>query len=298
MIKTIISVITNKLNKQFNLSIYFALANFITGGLLLACIVYPGIISAQAQRTWYRFSYYKILPGKERELRSMMETVDAKVQQERVNSGAITGWYVYEMLSPTGSSAEYDYVTVTATNSHNSIFETTYTFDSAFKKIFPGKDAKFFADYYSKLSIVCSLAKEEVYAEFAVADSSSQDGFKFKYLIVDFMQPKPEKGGEYYKMETDTFRLIHKERIKLGAISQWAFLGLQWPFDMKTRYSDLAINFYNDMDMIFDSKYTEALKTTFPTVELGNLFKSSSALRDNPKADFMRLVLSALPEKR
>jgi len=287
-----------ELNKPFNISLYFAFSNFIIGGLLLACIIYPDIISAQAQRTWYRFSYYKISPGKERELRSMMEAVDAKVQQERVNSGAISGWYVYEMLSPTGSSAEYDYVAVTTADSHKIIFETPYTFDSAFKKIFLGRDAKFFADYYSKLSGVCRLAKEEIYAGMAVADSSSPDGFKFKYLVVDFMQPKPEKGGEYIKMEIDTFRLIHKERIKLGAINQWALLGLQWPFDMKTGYSDLAINFYNDIDMMFVGKYAEGLKKTFPAVALNNLFQSANAMRDNPKADFMRLVLCVLPIKR
>src|SRR4030095_10720979 len=153
-----------ELNKPFNISVYFAFSNFIIGGLLLACMIYPGITSAQPQQTFHCFSYYKILPGKEHELRSMVEAVDSKVQQERVNSGAISAWYLYEVLSPSGSSAEYDYVIVTTTNRYKSIFESLYTFDSALKKIFPGKDAKFFADYDSKVIGVCRLVKEEIYA--------------------------------------------------------------------------------------------------------------------------------------
>ncbi|HJS53214.1 MAG TPA: hypothetical protein VJ765_01685, partial [Chitinophagaceae bacterium] len=125
------------------------LNRLVIGGLLFVCTIYPHMISAQQQQTFYSFSYYKIMPGKEHELGSMMKAVDSKVQQERVNKGAISSWYFYEVLNPTGSSAEYDYVMITTANSFKNTLETPYTFDSAFKKTFPGKDFNFFADYYS-----------------------------------------------------------------------------------------------------------------------------------------------------
>jgi len=253
---------------------------------------------AQPQQTIHSFSYYKILPGKDHEFRSMMEAVDSRVQKERLNNGAISAWYLYEVVSPSGTNAEYDYVAVTTTNSIKKAFESSYPFVDAFKKSFPGKDAKFFADYFSKLNGICRLVKEEVYGGTAVADSSSHDGFKFKYLVVDFMQPKPDKFGEYFKMELDTFRLVHKERIKLGALSQWALLQLSLPFDVKTGYSTLAISFYNDLDMMYgDSKYEEGIKKNFPNVSLNNLFQSAATTRDNPKADLLRLVFYAMPGK-
>ena len=80
----------------------------------------------------------------------------------------------------------------------------------------------------------------------------------------DFMQPKPGKFGDYIKMETDTFRVIHKERIKLRDISQWGCFSLMLPYDTKTGYSFLCFNFYNDLDAMTTSKYVEALKNTFP----------------------------------
>ncbi len=286
--------------------VYFLIAsplwtNFIIGGLLLLCMIYPNMTFAQQQLTFYSFSYYKILPGKEYELRSMMEAVDSRVQQDRVNSGAISAWYLYQVLSPTGSSAEYDYVMITTTNSVKNTFETPYTFDSAFKKTFPGKDAKFFADYHSRQTGVWRLIKQEVYVGMAVADSSFPGGFQLKYIVTDFMQPKPGKGAQYVKTEIDTFRLIHRERVKLGAISQWAFLQLMLPFDMKTGYSYLALNFYKEIDRMFDfsaSKYVEGLKSTFPNVALTDLFESAAAARDNPRAEILRLLLYALPIKR
>lgn len=286
-----------QLNEHLNLSVY--LANFIITGLLLTCMMCPHMSFAQQQRTYYSFSYFKLSPGKEHEVRKMRETVDAKVQQNRVNGGAISSWYLYTILSPIGNSAEYDYVEITTTNSFKNSFESPYTFDSALKKTFPGRDSKFFADYYSRQNETWRLVKQEIYAGIAVADSSFPGGSQLKYIVIDFMQPKPGMGAQYFKTETDTFRLIHKERVKLDDISQWAFLQLAFPFDTKTGYSYLALNYYKDLDRMFgNAKYGEGLKNTFPTVALSDLFQSAVAARDNPRAELLRLVLYALPAKK
>jgi hypothetical protein len=262
-------------------------------------MIYPSMTLAQQQQTFHCISYYKISAGKEHELRTIMNAVDSRVQQERVNNGAIGSWYLYEVLNPTGSNAEYDYVMITTASSFKNTIETSYTFDSAFKKIFAGKDAKFFVDYYSRLSEGRKLVKQEIYAGLAVADSSLPGGSQLKYIVTDFMQPKPGMGGQYVKTEIDTFRLIHRERIKLDDISQWAFLQLALPFDTKIGYSYLALNFYKDLDRMFgNAKYEEGLKKTFPNVSLTDLFQSAAAARDNPRAEILRLVLYAIPPKR
>jgi hypothetical protein len=155
------------------------------------------------------------------------------------------------------------------------------------------------ADYNFKQTESWRLVKQEIYAGLAVADSSFPDGLNLKYIVTGFMQPKPGMGGQYVKSELDTFRLIHRDQIKLGAISQWAFLQLALPYDTKTSYSYLALNFYKDLDTIFgNSKYSAALKNTFPDVSLADLFKTALPLRDNPRAELLRLVLYVLPTKR
>jgi hypothetical protein len=281
---------------KWNSANRFTCANIIKASLLLVGSICTALVVAQ-QQTYHCISYYKILPGKEQELRNMVKAVDVKVQQERVNRGAISGWYLFEVLNPSGSSAEYDYIVITSVNHFKSIYETPYSFDSALKKIIPGKDARFYSDYHTRLSGISRLVKEEIYAGIAAADSSIPGGFQFKYLVVDYMQPKPEKFGQYIKMETDTFRLVHKERIKLGALSQWACLQLYFPFDMKTGYNFLAMNFYKDIDMMFDSKYVEGIRNAFPSVSINDLFQSVGAMRDNPKADLWRLIVYAVPKK-
>jgi hypothetical protein len=244
-------------------------------------------------------SYYKVVPGKEEVLHNMMTSVDAKVQQERINGSAILGWYMYKLLSPAGTSADYDYMTVTIVNRYKHLFEPTYTFDSALKRTFSKKDTKFLTDYRTQLNEARKLIKEEIYAGVALADSSSQDGFQSKYIISDFMQPKPDKFGDYMKAEVDTFRIIHRERIRIGGdISQWACFYLMLPYDTKIGYSVLTFNFYNDLDAITTAKYAEALKNTFPTVDLSRLFQSVASMRDNPRADLWQLVSFASPVKR
>jgi hypothetical protein len=78
------------------------------------------------------------------------------------------------------------------------------------------------------------------------------------------------------------------------------FLGqFAFPFDTKAGYSYLALNFYKDLDRMFGvAKYGEGLKNTFPNLALTDLFESSAATRDNPRAEILRLVLYALPVKR
>lgn len=283
-------------NNPLDRFIYSVCANFIVRALLLACIICPGIASAQRPSTYYCISYYKVVPGKEDEFHRMMMNVDAKVQQARINAGAISGWYFYKLLSPSGSNTDYDCMTITIVNRFKNIFDSPYTFDSALKKTNPNKDVKFFADYHFQSNEIRKLIKEEIYTGLALADSSSKDGFQSKYIVSDFMQPKPDKFGDYLKMETDTFRIIHKERIRLGGdISQWGCFNLMLPYGTKTGYSVVCFNFYNDLDAMMSAKYVEALKNTFPAVDLGRLFQSSAALRDNPRADFWQLVFYASP---
>jgi hypothetical protein len=289
-----------KPNKPVHLPAYLAAVDVIAGALFWICLILPAITFAQ-QQTFYSFSYYKILPGKERELRGMLEAVDSKVQQNRVNSGAISSWYLYEVLNPTGSSTEYDYVMISTANTAKNAIETPYTFDSAFKKTFSGKEAKFFTDYYSRQTANWRLVKQEIYAGNAVADSSFPGGYQLKYIMTDFMKPREGKGAQYIKMELDTFRLIHKERIRLGAISQWASLSLMMPYDTKGSYTHLALNYYQESDKLFDfasSKYDEAVKKIFPGVSLNNLFQSAFETVDNTRAELLRLLLYALPIKR
>ena len=232
-------------------------------------------------------------------MHSLVTNLDARAQQARINADVISGWYFYKLLSPKGTSTDYDYMTVTIIKRYKHIFEPTYSFDSALKKTSSKKDTQFLTSYYRRLNESRKLIKEEIYAGVALADSSSRDGFQSKYIISDFMQPKPDKIGDYLKAEVDTFRIIHRERIKLGGdISQWACLSLMLPYDMKTGYSFLTFNFYNDLDAITTAKYVVAIKNTFPRVDLGRLFQSASALRDNPRADLWQLVAYAAPSMR
>lgn len=270
----------------------------LIGSLLIAFLINANLTIAQQSTTYYCISYYKAVPGKEGELHDMIKNVDAGAQEARIKKGVISGWYWYKLLSPAGSSTDYDYMAVTIIDRYKELFESSYTFDSAMKKTFTGKDARFFSDYYSRLNGTRNLVKEEIYAGLALADSSSKNGFQSRYIISDFMQPKPGKFGEYLKMEIDTFRIIHKERIKLGDISQWGCFYLQLPYDTRTGYSLLCFNFYNDINAIINAKYAEALKNTFPSVDLNRLFQAASSMRDNPRADLWRLEVFAPPSKR
>jgi hypothetical protein len=265
--------------------------------ITISLLLLPGPVCAQQNPTLYSNVYFfKVNPGKGDLFMSLMKEVNSKIQEERCKSGHWAGWYLYRVVMPAGSASEYDYAAVSLTTKFKNLFDDPYPFDSALHKAFAGKDEKFFTDFYQKSTEARTIVKRQIYSAISFADSSKlQTGGPYKYLELAFMKSKPGKTNEYIKKEVDTFRLIHKERIQMKAMSQWGFYSLELPYNMNNAYDFVCANFYDDIDMLMDGKYPEALKKVFPKVKMDNLFNTVSKSRDMVMSELWKLELYQLP---
>ena len=254
------------------------------------------VYAQEGQAVYHSVMFFKVNPGKNDQFLNQMREINSKVQQERCKSGHWLGWFFYQVLMPTGSESEYDYTTVSITNKFKNLFEDPYPFDSALHKAFPGQDEKFFDNFYDQSRENRKFVKRQVYGAIGFADSAAlQNSRPAQYIELAFMKSKPGRENQYVKMEMDTFRLIHKERIKLNAMSQWGFYSLWMPYNTSTPYNFVCANFYDNLDMMVDGKYPEALKKTFPKVNIDKLFTSIDKNRDMVMAELWKLVLYQQP---
>lgn len=276
----------------------FQMAVIIIVAIIL--LMQPKVMVAQANPTLYSSVYFfKVNPGKGDQFMNLMKDVNSKVQEERCKSGNLAGWYLYRVLMPAGSQSEYDYAAVSIVTKFKNLFEDPYPFDSALHKVFAGKDEKFFTDFYEKSTEARTIVKRQIYSAISFADSSKlQNADPYKYIELAFMKSKPGKTNDYVKKEVDTFRLIHKERIQMKALSQWGFYSLDLPYNMSNAYDFVCANFYDDIDMMVDGKYPAALKKVFPKVKIDNLFNSISKSRDMVMSEIWKLALYQQPANK
>src|SRR5580765_4368218 len=60
-------------------------------------------------------AYIKVKPGKTDSYLDLIRTYSKKAFQAQVKEGAILGWYLNQVLMPSGTNVEYDFVGVTIT---------------------------------------------------------------------------------------------------------------------------------------------------------------------------------------
>ena len=83
---------------------------------LLLFIVSFVVLVANSQTNnkpvYVSFNYMKTAPGKYNDYLRLVKTYSKKVQEYQFKQGAQLGWYLYEVLMPTGTKADYNFVIV------------------------------------------------------------------------------------------------------------------------------------------------------------------------------------------
>lgn len=84
---------------------------------LVAGLWCVGATPAFAQDRYVTVDYMKVAPGHEDGYLQLEQKTWKPVHEARVKAGNATGWYLYQVLSPSGSGVDHNYVTVALYNS-------------------------------------------------------------------------------------------------------------------------------------------------------------------------------------
>lgn len=242
----------------------------------LALIALYFLIAAEGQAqtpaatdpVYIQREYMKVMPGMWDDYLKA-EQVWKAVHQRRKDEGKILGWTLYRSIYPSGTNAEYDYMTVTRFKSGKELEEA----------------GKMTWDYITK-----GMSKEDL----AIADNTEKTRnlvatrlYRMTESITpgaDFMkitnlQAAPGKGAELAQHEK-MMKPVFEAAAKMGSIASWTFGSIMYPYnpEVGNYYRIIGTNSLDDMLKAETNNYLElAFKKVYPTKDYAATMK---AIRD------------------
>jgi hypothetical protein len=232
---------------------------------LLACAALSALsFHLQAQGDgplFFIVDYMKATPGKSAEYVQAEMGVWKKIHQERKKRGLIESWYLYSVRY-TGTSSEYDYVTVTSVRGFDKL-ENPWgdLFDGGMEKLLTKEQV---AAANGIVSLRNLLRTEIYYGEDFVAANPSNP-VPPKYLVVNYMDVPTGGWDRYYNMETKLVKPVHVEQMKDGGKAAWGFYSRAMPRGDGMATDAVTVDFYNKWtDMEAGGDFRKAFEKVHP----------------------------------
>ena len=206
--------------------------------------------------------YMKILPGKAADANQVEREIWGPIHQERVKSGKIDFWRVYQCQFPSGSENEYDYVTITQYPSFAELDAPYGGFTAeTLARIHPSMKL---GELTTRTEAVRKLVREDVVS--VEQTTSGWPGTKVGVLNAVYVKTQPGRAADLDRIERDFFLPLFQELVKQGHAAAWAFTLLRFPSPASSPYDSLSLNGYESlakagseaMPEAFEAKWKEA----------------------------------------
>ena len=256
--------------------------------LVLFCALTMQSLQSKAQDSLHLFSvtYIKLKdPSYAKQYESMLNYYSKKVAEYGINAGKIQGWLFFKKIMPVGTSSDYDYEVVIYSNNLTTLLDDTA---AIMKKAMPDMSDDLLKSINDQFNNLRYIVKREVYTSLDAINSATAP----KYIEVDYMKPAAGKFSDYLKSEMGTWKPVHQERIKLGALSGWEIDEKVLPAGDKEDYDIVTANFYDSLPMMLDSKYAQAFKTVWPKMDINKVGTDVGNMRTMVKSDLLKLILA------
>src|SRR5579862_3224492 len=110
------------------------------------------------------------------------------------------------------------------------------------------------------------------------------------------MKAKPGKQSEYYAMEHDVYKKLHKAHIDAGEMNAWWFLSRMIPNGTDSEFDFITLNAYPEKreKWTSDSKLAETALTADERAKVWNIFDMRTMVR----SEIWHPVLHTNPAKK
>lgn len=255
--------------------------------LALSFVVFASRAQTNNKPVFVSFTYMKTTPGKYNDYLKLVQTQIKNFQKYQLQQGAQLGWYLYQVLMPTGTEADYNIVSVTVSTDLQQLMDPLVSSREIMKKANPQMTEQQLDSLPGVIAATRNIVKREIYLH---QSGTTETGPPAKYAEVDFMSPVQGKGAEYAKMEIDKFLPVHQQRMALGALKGWRFARKVMPASTDDPYPYITVNFYDNIDMMIDGKYPEAIKKAWPAEDATKLFQQINTVKKGQMNQLWKIV--------
>ena len=211
-----------------------------TSGLLTAILVglsVAGATPAAAQSQFVQVDYMKVAPGQADAYLQVEQKMWKPIHEARVKAGNAVAWYLYRVVSPSGSQVDHNYATVAVYSSFEAL-ENPYP-NELLAKIVP---AQSMPEFTRKTLAARELVRSETWG---AMDRTPETPLAkpAPFLSVEYM--KVPSGGDANYVETEKlWKKLHDVRIKEGTLLNWGAYGRVLPGGSDYPYNYATVSGY------------------------------------------------------
>lgn len=248
--------------------------------------------AAPQPTTFHAYAYIKVNPGHYDEYLKM-EKAYKKLHIAKKTEGTLDDWSLMELVSPSGSNNEYDFV---ARNQYNGeaqlakYYEGEYMPKNWMSLLTPDE-----VDLVMRTNEIRTIVKSEVWSNVEVV--LADDYQKSKVMVVNyFTSPEGKTTEDHFKMEKDIWKPVHEGRVKNGDMKGWVLMNMNLPFGSSMPYNSLTVDLYDNMTQFMKPLPEDVFKKVHPGKDVDKMMADTEAATTLMKGE-VRMVVDRLSWK-
>ncbi|NND72870.1 MAG: hypothetical protein HKN43_14930, partial [Rhodothermales bacterium] len=156
-----------------------------------------------------------------------LEALWKPIHQERVNTGKILGWFVYQVGSPSGSEVHHNYVVITLYPSFDAL-QGSYP-EGIWAEVYPDME---WEDVMARTLAARDHVRGETWGRVEhIPDTPTAEPAPI--LQVAYMKVPDGGAGQYRELE-NLWKKMHAVRIAEGSMLNWGVYRLRFPSGSNT----------------------------------------------------------------
>jgi hypothetical protein len=230
------------------------------------------LFAQQAPTGYHTVACIKVKPDKGSEFRKWAAEDLHKYSQARVDSGAVSTWYLLRSVMPQGTSAQCDYLIVAMFPGAPPQPMGIEGLDVVLKKAGMSMSAQEFVDRRNSLT---TLVSNNLFQNQAFVGSSK----KGDYFMVNYM--KVPNIQDWVAYEKKVWQPFAEAMTKEGVESGWSLNVQVLPNGSNLPFQGVSVDVYPSWDAVFkdDGHFVDRFKKAHPDMEFGTTIEHFEKLR-------------------
>lgn len=211
-----------------------------------------------------------------------------KIHEERLKSGVIIGWAVYQVMFKTVEDP-YNFVTLCWYDAFSKLDKEIP--DEIRKAAYPDKSEEDWKIFEKKTDEIRKLISSGVFHQ-RMSCSFGLDHLG-KYYVLNEISVKPGKSKEYLEVVEKIYKPVYEEDIKNNGRTTWS-LWAKWPGNMKD-FQYVTADGYTNLEQIEQANFGANFRKVHPSENMEEIGQHMEELRTLVKSEMWKKIYSLLP---
>jgi hypothetical protein len=255
------------------------------------CIPASAQMQQEGQVGFHTVACLKVKPEKNSEFRSWAASDLHKYAQSRVDTGALSAWFLLRSVQPQGASAECDYLTISIYPGAPLEPLSPEALGDALKKAGLTMSAQQFMDRRDSLT---TLISNSLFQNRAIVGQPLKKG---NYLVVNYM--KAANVDDWVAFEKKVWQPVAEALVKDGREAGWSVNVQVLPGGSELKFQGVTVDIYPSWNDVFkeDPQSVDRFRKVHPDRELSTTFEQFQKLRTTVALQLLTAVDAVTPTK-